>query len=127
VTFSPDGRSLIEGTRNEYVVRSPGTWDVVVRLPGDPASRRSLPAAFSPDGRLLAVVRSRREVTLIRTGTWDEVAALPMRQEDGLHWLAFTGDGSRLVAVSATAVHIWDLARIRTKWRELGLDVPGGQ
>jgi WD40 repeat protein len=123
VAFSPDGRWLIEGARIDYFVRSPATWEVVTRLPGDPAGRRAAPAAFSPDGRLLAVVQSRRAVTLYRTGTWDEVAALPMRPEDGPHWLGFTADGSRLVAVSASAVHIWDLGRIRARWRELGIDV----
>jgi serine/threonine protein kinase/WD40 repeat protein len=122
VVFSPDGRWLVEGTRSEYHIRSPGTWDVVAQLPGDPNHRRSSPAAFSSDGRLLAVVRSRREVTLYRTGTWDEVASLPMRQDDALHWLAFASGEDRLVAVSTAAVHVWDLAAIRSQWRKLGVD-----
>ncbi|HKB03158.1 MAG TPA: WD40 repeat domain-containing protein, partial [Gemmataceae bacterium] len=123
LAFSPDGRWLVEGSRTEHRVRTPGTWEVVCQFPGEPTGRRSAPAAFSPDGQLLAVSRSRREVTLVRTGTWEEVATLPLRQDDVLHWMGFTGDGERLVATSATAVHVWDLGRIRAKWRELGVDV----
>jgi len=122
VAFSPDGRWFVEGSRSEYCVRTPGTWEIVARIAGDSSGRRSSPAAFSPDGRLLAVVRSRREVTLLQTGTWQEVATLPLRQDDVLHWMSFTADG-RLFGASSVAIHIWDLGRIRAKWRELGVDL----
>jgi len=87
--------------------------------------RDSIPApgAFSPDGNLLAFTYTHRAVILMRTGSWEEVTKLPINPNQRFDALTFTPDGNRLMAVSQTGVHIWDVGRIRAKWRELGVDV----
>jgi hypothetical protein len=121
--FSRDGRWMVDGAFNHYWIRKPGDWDVVLDIPIRDNARVWIPAAFSPDSALLAVTVVQREVRLLRTETWEVVTTFPVATGDRLLSLNFTPDGARLVGTSDGAVHIWDVARIRAKWRELGVDI----
>src|SRR5262249_55058213 len=67
VAFSPDGRWLVTGNEKEYAFWDTTSWPTQpdrkiprVGTPGAPG-----PLAFSPDGRLLALARTAREVGLV--------------------------------------------------------------
>jgi WD40 repeat protein len=102
-------------------VRRSGAWDTAFQLGFETNRIYPSPATFSPDSSVLALAASRREVRLYRSDNWVHFATLPLRSEETLEWLSFTPDGSRLVATSQTAIHIWDLGRIQAKWSALGL------
>ena len=79
--------------------------------------------AFTPDGRLLAVMDDPGIVRLVRVGTGKELARLAAPVECRLIPWCFTPDGTRLITLGHDrAVHIFDLAAIRRQLRELDLD-----
>jgi WD40 repeat protein len=121
VTFTPDGRWLVAGGQTAYQFWEVGTWRRGRRftrtsnLPG--------PAAFSPDGRLMAMVPSNFVVRLVGPETGDEIATLTPPNPGLVSALCFSGDGSRLaVATENNPVFVWDLRAIRRGLREMELD-----
>src|SRR5436309_534357 len=75
VAFSPDGKTLAAGFRDE-VVR---IWDVATRKEGPTLKGHAetvSSVAFSPDGKLLATGSWERTVKLWDTATWKELATL---------------------------------------------------
>jgi serine/threonine protein kinase/WD40 repeat protein len=126
VTFSPDSRWLVTGTSIRFDI-----WDVVsgerVREVRREPSTEVGGAAFSPDGRLLAVALGLSEVQLIDTATWLPVARLigPDTSLVTVGRSAFSPDGSQFVAhTGAGDLRVWDLRRVRAQLRDLGLDWP---
>ncbi len=111
--FSPDGRLLVSVASN----RSPLIWEVftgLVRLTIPQAAMTGQStAAFSPDGRMLAVGSATGEIRLIdmRSGaTSGGFAGHRGRISD----LAFSADGKRLISASAdTTAVIWDVAKLQ--------------
>jgi WD40 repeat protein/tetratricopeptide (TPR) repeat protein len=119
--FSPDGRWLVvEGDLGRRMVRV-GTWEEVTIV--WPAGRSTY-ITFSPDSRLMALASADGLIRLLEPATGREKARLEDPNQDSAGTLAFTPDGTRLVAVSddAKAVNIWDLRLIREQLAELGLD-----
>ncbi|WP_189296095.1 protein kinase family protein [Streptomyces cinerochromogenes] len=123
VAFSPDGR-LVAGARNaKDAIGKAQVWDVrsgrrvadllVGKGKGNTSSAaRSL--AFSPDGHVLAVgwgVNLEGGATLFRTGDWQQVAEMPLKNTDafGVTALAFTPDGSTLVGAFG-GLALWDVS-----------------
>jgi WD40 repeat protein len=121
VTFSPDGSRLLVSLGSEYVLLESGTWQVSRRFPRDYAGDMPGPAAFSPDCRLLTVTRTPQLVQLLDPDTGAEVATLLAPQASLLETLKFSADGNWLAAGSS-AVHVWNLRRIRVHLATLGLD-----
>jgi WD40 repeat protein len=79
--------------------------------------------AFSPDGRLLAVVHARRLVKLLDAATFRELATLTAASPQQITWLCFRPDGSQLaVATAHRQVHLWEIHGIRRQLAALRLD-----
>jgi hypothetical protein len=122
--FSPDGRWLVTGGPTEFRFWRVGSWEpgpVVLR------ERRNeeggAPLAFSGGGRLLAVAHSRERVKLLRGDTGAEVATLASPEPLHVTSLAFSPDGSWVVAGTAQyMVLVWDLRLIRRQLAAFGLD-----
>jgi WD40 repeat protein len=122
VTFSPDSRWLVTGTSTRFDI-----WDVVsgdlVREIRREHRTEVGGAAFSPDGRLLAVTLGLSEVQLIDTATWQPVARLlgPDTSLLSIGRSGFSPDGSQLVVhTGAGDLRVWDLRRVRAQLRDLG-------
>jgi WD40 repeat protein len=75
--------------------------------------------AFSPDGRMLAVLHTSTEVRLLDPATCREFARLPSLGSP----LCFSRDGGTLVTDAGSGtLQIWDLKRIREQLAAMGLD-----
>jgi serine/threonine protein kinase/WD40 repeat protein len=115
VEFSPDGRWLAT-TGSGCRLWAVGTWGQGRYIGGDAC-------AFSPDSRLLAVECGSAAVRLVDVNTGREYARLEDPYLDRARLLAFSPDGSQLVANGElTAIHIWNLREIRAEVAKLGLD-----
>ncbi len=117
--FSPEAKWLAIGTAESIRVRRVADWNLVHEV-----SRQADDGAimcWSPDGKLLLVHDSRRQVRLLRSGTWEELASLPAPRL--LRDAAFDASGSRLaIAGEKSGISIWDLHRLRLALADLGLD-----
>lgn len=122
VAFSPDGRWLVNGTKDEYRFWEVGSWHPGLGIP-----RKALvgpgPMAFTADGKILAIAHSSQEVRLIETATGRELATLAAPEPYYIHWLCFRPDGEQLAVACANRVlQLWDLRRVRGRLAEMGLD-----
>jgi serine/threonine protein kinase/WD40 repeat protein len=123
VRFSPDGSRLVTATGQGYVHWEAGTWTPVLRVERSQASGLPGVAAFTPDGRLLALARTRRKVQLIDPSTGREVAILESPEPRNVSGLGFSPDGRHLVATFNSArIQVWDLDALRRGLASLGLD-----
>jgi WD40 repeat protein len=120
--FSSDGRWLAT-FGDAFELRETRTWEPAPALPF-PDGRPVLGAgAFSPDGRLLAVVANHGTVHLIDLHRYQSLGVLRPPGLVSLSALTFSLDGSRLVAVGQDArTLIWDLREIRGQLMSFGLD-----
>ena len=75
--------------------------------------------AFSPDGKLLAIVESPQTARLLDAGTGLPVGP-PMALEGRFYSLAFSPDGKRLATSSTKNIRLWD-----TETQELRVEHPG--
>jgi WD40 repeat protein len=118
VYFSPDGRWLVT-TSGGTSLWSTESWNKVRFID---AGNNAV--GFSPDGKILAVESLHGAVRLVNPETGREYASLEDPHQDAAHRIAFTPDGTRLVATNLTSgsVHIWDLRAIRAELSEMGLD-----
>jgi tetratricopeptide (TPR) repeat protein len=126
VAFSPDGRWLVSCTANQsapgYYFWEAGTWK---RGPfvAKPESNALAAPVFSPDGRLVALSVSLDQVRLAETATGRPVAHLSTLQPLGATPLAFSPDGTKLIAsTNRRTALVWDLRRIRQQLRAMDLD-----
>jgi eukaryotic-like serine/threonine-protein kinase len=122
VAFSPDSKTLVTTTGEDFSFWQTGTWQLRRSIPR--AHRADVPGymAFTSDGRILAVNHSRDLIKLIDCASGTDLALLesPGRQE--VSWLCFHPDGSKLAVVCNEQVLLWDLALIRRQLAERGLD-----
>jgi eukaryotic-like serine/threonine-protein kinase len=118
--FSPDGEWLVIGTVAEYGFWEVGSWRKSHSLPRENAGKSRGQIVFSPDGTMLAVLRSMTEAALVDPATGREFARLPTAGGP----YCFSPDGSQLVTHAGKdgALHVWDLRLIRRQLREMGLD-----
>src|SRR5262249_41425418 len=106
VTFSPDSRLLVTGSQ-QYQVWEAGTWRELYRTPDIGAFIG--PSAFSPDGRVLAVVKDLHVVQLLAADTGRLLAELDAPGAARINWLRFSPDGAALLALEWThEIQVWD-------------------
>jgi tetratricopeptide (TPR) repeat protein len=93
-----------------------GTWREARQIDGA--------HTFAPDGRIVAVLDPDRVIRLVDFATERTLARLESPDLCGVHVLAFSPDGSRLVLVTndGPAAHVWDLRAIRKQLADRGLD-----
>jgi serine/threonine protein kinase/WD40 repeat protein/Tfp pilus assembly protein PilF len=121
--FSPDGRWLLIATGTEYGIWEPGTWRPVRQIPREQTGDVAGSAAFTADGKVLALGVSSTAVRLFDTANWRPLARLPGPESDLIDRLGFTPDGTRLLVSRLEGIiRVWDLRRIREQLAEAGLD-----
>jgi WD40 repeat protein len=125
VTFDPKNRWLVTGTVKEYALWEIGSWRLLRRWPRKSALNRSGVAAFTQDGRLLAVAHSPDVVQLIDPNTGGIVAKLPPPSRLLNRAMAFSPRGDQLAVASENGVlQLWDLNTLRRELASLGLNWP---
>ncbi len=124
--FSPDGRWLVVGTSTEFLFYETHTWQLARKLARDSASAISGLMAFSPDGRVLAVTHTLRQVRLLDPETGATLANLNAPASEHLTALAFSGNGSVLAAATDhSEVQVWNIGDLRQRLQAMRLDWPG--
>ena len=123
ISFSPDSSTLVVARTYEFSFWNVETLQPIRRLLRDHAYYSSR-VAFSPDGKLIALEVTPGVIHLEEAATGRTIAKLTDPFGDRSTWMSFTPDGSQLVSSSfeAKALHIWDLRRIRTRLKAMGLD-----
>jgi hypothetical protein len=118
VGFTPDGKWLAAGNPRLRLWRV-GTWR-------EEAEYTGRIGCFSPDGRTTAIAEPTRIIRLVEFATGRTLARLESPDLGGVHELAFSPDGSRLVLRNSDrpslCVRVWDLRAIRKDLIGLGLD-----
>jgi WD40 repeat protein len=122
ISFSGDGRWLaVHG--DVFDLRHVGSWAAASPLPY-PAARPTLgAAAFSPDGRILAIVEDQGLVRLFDLVAWKSLGLLQPPMPGAINALAFSPDGTQLVAACMRGrLRMWDLRAVRQELATLDLD-----
>ncbi|MBI3861575.1 MAG: protein kinase [Planctomycetia bacterium] len=119
--FTPDGKWLVIGSQTEYRFWKVGTWELDRQFKR--ASNLPGPAAFSPDGRLMAMCPSNLVVRLVDPRNGDEIATLTPPEPKLISEMSFSHNGDRLaVATENNSLYLWDLRAIREELRRMNLD-----
>ncbi len=125
VLFSPDGRSLVTASGDEYAIWDLGSWTPRLRLPRIQAISLPGQAAFSPDGQVLAITTTRNLVQLVDAESGRQLATLEAPEPKNISVLRFSPDGRLLIVVlGAGGMLVWDLGAIRHELESIGLDWP---
>jgi hypothetical protein len=122
--FSPNGRWLAIGKLDEGVrVWSVEDWREHLCIDGALAAAPKN-SVFAPDSKLLAVEDGNGVLRLIDLDEGRTVTRLEDPNQARGRVLAFSPDGTRLIAASNDdqAIHVWDLRALRGRLTELGLD-----
>ena len=116
VGFSPDGKWLAT------TGAGPRLWTVGSWLEGPQIGGDAF--AFSNDSKLLAVTTGFGAIRLVDPDTGREFARLEDPNQDRARYMAFTPDGTQLLATNedSQSIHVWDLRAIRKQLLPMGLD-----
>jgi tetratricopeptide (TPR) repeat protein len=126
VLFSPDGRSLVTASGEEYAVWNLSTWMRQLQIPRSRAAGFPGQAAFSPAGDVLAIAKTRSLVQLVDAASGRELATLEPPEPKNVSSLRFSADGQLLlVALQTAGTQVWDLGAIRRGLDSLGLNWSG--
>ncbi|HKM54113.1 MAG TPA: hypothetical protein VJY33_11950, partial [Isosphaeraceae bacterium] len=125
VSFSPDGRWLASCSHNPsapgHYLWDVGTWKRHSYLPEHHGFLAS--PVFSHDGRLLARNVSLQQIRLVEVATGRTIAHLSTLQPLKQTPLAFSPDGTRLIAsTNRKTALLYDLRRIREQLQTMDLD-----
>jgi WD40 repeat protein len=104
--FSPDGDVLLLAGDTDYRFLETGSWKMIRRITTGSVSDLPNCAAFSRDGRLLAVVKERHLLQLLDAKTGSLITALAAPGSDIINSLTFNWDGSILAAVTGDFVQL---------------------
>lgn len=125
--FSSDGKWFMAfGATLE--LREVESWQRAQLFPDQEHAPVLGAAAFSPDGRTLAVVTNGRSIPLIDLRSFQTLAVLNSPGATEIHALAFSPEGNRLAAVGdAVRLRIWNLPLLRAQLKAFDLDWPPAQ
>jgi WD40 repeat protein len=122
VVFSPDGRWLAQFGLNCRLWDTK-TWQLGLAQPTLPRNSVLGGAAFSPDGRVLAVSAADHEIHLLAFPSLTPLAVLEAPHQLRINQLAWSGDGTHLAAATMQGeVQIWRWDRLREQLRGLGIE-----
>ncbi|HZU35957.1 MAG TPA: protein kinase, partial [Gemmataceae bacterium] len=122
VNFSPDNRWLLTGTDREYRLWQVGSWSSERVFPRDHAISYASAAAFTQDGRILAISASARLVRLVDIDTGLELVSLEAPDARHISSLSFSPDDTQLAVGCNGQIQVWDLRYLRDELAALGLD-----
>jgi WD40 repeat protein len=128
VAFSPDGRWLAAATGRlsadgaECRTWRVGSWEPGPRVALDRMTSAPPPLAFTPDGKMLAVVHTITEIRLLNADTLEDIAILAPPDPILIRRVAFKPDGSQLAAAANNYIQLWNLRVVRQRLKELSLD-----
>src|SRR5262249_49455241 len=115
--FSPRGHELAVATRTGLEFYDTATWQRARELPV--AGERLSDIIYTPDGLAFWHTSDGRTSALRDARTLEALLSLPT----GTRPLALSADGRQLaVSVNTRRVQVWDLARVREQFRDLGVD-----
>jgi WD40 repeat protein len=126
-TFSADGRWLVVGAGDGYQFYQTDGWKAAHQVRRVDCGHKPATAAFSQDGKLVAVWTRPGQVSLLNPNDGSEYAVLPITTRSGSieanGELRFTADGSNLVVVAdRKRIQVWNITSIRTQLAAVGLD-----
>ncbi len=120
--FSPDGQLLAICEGRRYHVYRTDDWQLLYQTDDNPGAH-PLDAAFSPDGSILAVNKPVNMVQLLRVDSFDELARIPVPDEESVDSMIFDRSGSQfLIGTESGTIHVWNLYALRTRLASMGLD-----
>ena len=123
VSFNPSDGTLVTATIRECIWWDPKTWTPRMRRPLDVGGDVPAVVAFSPTGRLLALVSTRERIDLLDAQSGQELAALTSPFPETLGGLVFSGNDRYLAAETASkVVHLWDLGALRRELAAMNLN-----
>jgi serine/threonine protein kinase/WD40 repeat protein/tetratricopeptide (TPR) repeat protein len=121
LVFSPDSQWLVTSRTSEFHFWKVGSWKVdrtIARKAGSSLHG----AAFSPDGRMLALASGPEEVQLSDPHTGQEYGLLPHLTQRPIASMCFSPDGGQLVIAAGRDIQIWDLRLISEHLSAIDLD-----
>jgi signal transduction histidine kinase len=123
VAFSPDSQWLVAAASDEYRFWRTANWERGKAIPRDAIGELPGYAAFTRDGKLMAIAKSHRLVQLIEPGSGHEVASLQAPDPQMITWLRFDPEGNTLaVSTGLGLLQLWDLRTLRRELAAFGLD-----
>ncbi|SPE54739.1 putative Mitogen-activated protein kinase kinase [Verrucomicrobia bacterium] len=123
VEFSPDGHWLATSGRQEFRLWNTETWEPLPQpVPGDGVIEVN-PIAFSPDGRLVALVHDTYDIELLQVPTCERIGTLREPTLATISALTFSPDGTQLAAIGWLGqLDLWDLRQLRKELRKMDLE-----
>jgi WD40 repeat protein len=120
--FSPDGRWLVVGDGKQFQVIDSSNWHVQHRITRGLAGADA-PIAFDQIGKVAAICHGFREIKLMETETWTELATFSVPPTKRIRELTLSPNGNRLAASHwDNTLTLWDLDLIRQGLQDLDLD-----
>lgn len=120
--FSPNGDTLLVGSQNEYIAYETQTWKEQARFAWRGVTGIA-GAAFSPDDRSLALLRTHSAIALMDRLSGQDYALLEAPGECRMVQWSLSRSNSTLIAgTDRFQTQIWDLSQMRSRLRAMGLD-----
>ena len=123
VIFSDDSQQLFASTTRHHISWNLATMQTNFRVRRETQDDWPGPLAYSPEEGLLAVGHSRFAIALLDAQTGQTISVLGTPSEVGFHACCFSEAGRLLAAASDTDIHLWDLTKVRSLLRRVGLDL----
>lgn len=125
-TFSPDGRWLVVGSGGGYQFYHTESWKPAHRIARTDCGHMPCPAAFTPDGKTVAVWTKPGHVAVLNPADGREYAVLPITARTGSNdtngEIQFTAEGRLVVVANLKQIQVWDITDLRKQLTAVGLD-----